>query len=79
MFIRAQDRVSGLMRKVTAVTRMFFDENKDLRGAASAMIICTENPKLMRPGLKRMFSNSVWKFAGKDPRGLDLWRFDFTN
>jgi hypothetical protein len=79
MFIHPAHRTIGMMRSVTRATRCFFDANPDVRGSARGMLICTENPKLMRPGIKRMFERSMWVYAGKDPRGFDLWRFIFTS
>jgi hypothetical protein len=79
MFIHPAHRVPGLMRAITRATRCYFETNPDARGAARGMIICTENPKLMRSGVKRLFERSVWGYAGKDPRGFDVWKFTFPS
>jgi len=79
MFIRSHDRVPGLMQQITQGTRYFFNANPSLQGKACGMILCTENPKLMRPGMKRLFERSVWDYQGTDSRGLDVWRYLFTS
>ena len=79
MFIHPNDRVPGLMREMTSATRCFFASNRPLRDTARGMIIFTENPKLMGPGAKREFQRGGWDYAGKDQRGLDVWRFIFPS
>jgi hypothetical protein len=68
-----------MMRKMTQETRCFLDDNPPLRGDACGMILCTENPKLMRPGVRQLFERSVWDYQGTDARGLDVWRYLFTS
>jgi hypothetical protein len=79
MFIQPADRVPGLMRAVTRATRCFFDANPDARGGARGMLIYAENPKLMSPGVKRAFERTVWQYAGKDHRSIDIWKYDFSS
>ncbi len=78
MFIRPADRGTGLMKFVTKTTRQFFDEHAALRDGADGMVIVTENPKLMRAGVKQIFEESPWQAAGKDSRGMDVWRYSFA-
>jgi hypothetical protein len=79
MFIQPAHRVPGLMKKLTLATRCFFDSNCEARGGARGMLIYAENPKLMRPGARRQFEQSVWEYAGKDQRGVDIWKFTFNS
>ena len=77
MFIRRQDRGVALAKTLVQQTQRLFHTHRELRGAAPGMIICMENPKLMQPGVQRQFSRAAWSYAGKDPRGCDVWKFDF--
>ena len=79
MFLQRNHRVAGLMKAVTKETRCFFNDNPSLREAERGMIFLTENPKLMRPGMKRFLQRSVWEYSGKDDRGFDLWKFEFDS
>ena len=79
MFIHPDHRVAGMMRAVTKATRCFFNDNQPLRETARGMIICTENRKLMRPGMREVFQRSVWNYVGKDQRGFDVWMFRFDS
>jgi len=37
------------------------------------LLIVTENPKLMRPGMRKPFQRHGYRHAGKILRGSDLW------
>ena len=78
MFLHPNHRVAGMMRAVTKATRCFFNDNQTHRGTTRGMIICTENRKLMRPGMKRVLLRSEWDYVGKDDRGFDVWMFRFA-
>lgn len=72
MFIRPDDRVPGMMRFITLRTRDAL-QAEYAPGQPLGMVIVTENPKLMRPGMKRMFARNGFKYLGRGPRGNDLW------
>lgn len=77
MFLRRKDRVPYLMWAVTDGT---FDSLKRLphpRASAAGMMIVTENPKLMRPGMKRDFQRHGYAYQGKTDQGLDIWVSNF--
>jgi hypothetical protein len=76
LFIRPGDRVYGMMKYMTAVTR---DYLRDRPGADKPLgvVVITENRKLMRPGIKREFRRIDFRSAGKTPQGLDIWISEF--
>lgn len=76
MFIRRGDRVPGMMRFATLETRHFL-QRQHAPGGPKGMIVISENPKLMNPGMRRMMARGGFTDAGKTPKGLDIWRFDF--
>lgn len=76
MFIQPVDRVPGLMRFITLQT-CYLMRDRHVAGGPQGVIIVTENQKLMRPGMKRMFERNRYEYFGRDPRGYDVWRFPF--
>ncbi len=44
----------------------------------AGMLIVTEIPKLMRPGMRRSFQRHGYLYRGKTPRGLDRWLAPFA-
>jgi hypothetical protein len=77
MFIRPRDRVPYLMSKVTNVTRDTLRDFAHPQGPVAGLLIVTENPKLMRPGMKREFERQGYHYQGKTPQGLDVWAVEF--
>lgn len=73
MYIRPRDRVYGLMKLMTNRTWSLLQGSPE-RGNAKGVIIVTDNRKLMRPGLRRMFERSNWEFLGRTPEGKDIQR-----
>ena len=78
MFIAPAHRIHGMMEHMTAMTRDFLRA----RNSASAqrhggVVVITENPKLMRPGIKRRFRHIGFQHAGRNPAGLDIWVSEF--
>ncbi|MCS3904527.1 hypothetical protein J2T55_002566 [Methylohalomonas lacus] len=76
MFIQPGDRRPGLMRCVSLRTRDLLKQQNPPDGP-KGLIIVTENQKLMRPGMKRMFERNGYEYLGRGPRGNDLWRYQF--
>ena len=76
MFIRPGDQIPGMMRVVTLATRDFL-KPQHAPGGPGGFITIFENPKLMRPGLRRMMERNGFTHASRTPKGFDIWRFDF--
>lgn len=76
MFIQPGDRIPGLMRFVTLQTCHLMNERYQ-PGGPQGVIIVTENRKLMRPGMQRMFERNGYERLGRDSRGYDVWRYPF--
>jgi hypothetical protein len=43
---------------------------------ASGMVVMTENPKLMRPGARRLFKREGWQYQGKIQQ-QDVWLYPY--
>lgn len=78
MFLRPQDRVPYLMWAVTDGTRDFLRGFAHPQFQAAGLLIVTENPKLMRPGMRRSFQRHGYDYRGKTAQGLDLWVVEFA-
>lgn len=76
MFIQPDDRIPGMMRFVTLRTRDVLAAHHR-PGGPQGMIIVTENQKLMRPGMRRMFERNGYEYLGRGPKGNDIWRSMF--
>lgn len=79
MFLRRQDRVSYLMRTVAIATRDFLHDFEHPQARPEGMLIVTENPKLMRSGIRRYFERNGCLYCGKTLRGQDVWVAEFDN
>lgn len=75
MFLAPAHRVPYLMRTMTNATRDALNATEGK--TAAGMLIETENPKLMRPGVRAYFKRHGYLYRGKTPRGLDLWLAPF--
>lgn len=75
IFIQCTDRAAGMMRAATRATRVYLRDHPVPDGPP-AMIIVTENPKLMRKGMRRMFSQDECVYLGKTANGCDRWSVD---
>ena len=76
MFIQPNYRRPGMMRKVTEVTGSYL-KALDLFNKPAGLVIVTENPKLMRPGMRRVITRLGYEYMGKTKQNLDLWKSDF--
>lgn len=76
MFIQPHDRIYGLMRLVTIKTRDFLRDEVPEPKPRGLMIV-TDNPKLMRKGIRRTLARLGFEFVGKNQRGLNVWIFWF--
>jgi hypothetical protein len=77
MFLRQQDRVPYLMRTVTYATWEFLRDFDHPQGRRAGMLIVTENPKLMRPGIRRYLERHGYRYRGRNRKGLDVWVAEF--
>ena len=73
MYIRPMDRVYGMMKLMTSKTWELLQSAPE-RGQARGVIIITDNRKLMRPGLRRMFQRTDCEYIGTTPDGKDIQR-----
>lgn len=76
MFIQADHRRAGMMRRLTEATRYYLQKTP-LKNKPLGMIIVTENTKLMKEGMRRMFERHGYVYMGRTPRNLDMWKADF--
>ena len=78
MFISPGNRRSMLMIRVVQfskeVLKQYTQEGVEL---PSGMVIVTENPKIMRPGARRLLRRYGYHLLGKNGRGQDVWRTGF--
>lgn len=75
MFIQPESRDSRLMITATAATLCYAKTRLEDDGIQGILNI-NENPKLGRPGMRRIFSRLGYRWQGQR-RGQDIWYFDF--
>ncbi len=76
MFIRSADRVPYLMIAVTRCTCNFLRTFCHPSGHVDALVVISENPKLMLPGSRRALRSIGFTWSGSTSSGLDCWRMD---
>ena len=67
-----------LMWAVTDGTRDFLRDFTHPDALTAGLYLITENPKLMRPGMKRSFQRHGYVYRGKTVHGLDVWVAEFA-
>lgn len=77
LFIQPLDRIYGMMKWLTISTSQCLEDSPP-SAKAMGVIIFTENEKLMRPGMKRMFQSNGFEYLGKNPKQQDVWRWPFA-
>jgi hypothetical protein len=77
LFLRPQDRVPYLMWAVTDATRDFLRDFDHPQIRPAGIFIVTENPKLMRVGMRRSFERHGYRYRGRTRKGLDVWVAEF--
>ncbi len=77
MFLRKRDRVPYLMAAVTVATRDFLRNFEHPEVQPAGMLIVAGNPKLMRPGVQKLFARHGLRFWGKTPWDEDVWAQEF--
>jgi hypothetical protein len=78
MFLRKRDRVSYLMLTTLNATRDFLRNFKHPVSQPVGMLSVSENPKLMRPGARKILARHGYKLFGQTARGEDVWLADFS-
>jgi hypothetical protein len=77
MFIRPEDRVPIMMRRVTEMTFDVLRERTPAEGPKGVVVVA-ENRKLHRPAAERQLQRAGWQKIGLDARQQPVWlrRFD---
>lgn len=79
MFMREQDRLPYLMNQLIAATRDFLRDFKRPDVHPIGMLHVNENPKLMRPGIRKLFARHGYLYLGQNRKGQDLWLTEFES
>jgi hypothetical protein len=77
LFLRKADRVPYLMITVLDATRDFLSDFTHPISQPEGLLIVTENPKLMRPGLRKILARHGYRYWGKNGRGEEVWVVEF--
>jgi len=77
MFLREWDRVPYLMLSVLNATRDFLRNFTHPRLQPDGMLLVTENRKLMRPGMRKLFYRHGYRYWGRTVRDDDVWAVEF--
>jgi hypothetical protein len=77
MFLRKRDRVPNLMITVCDATRDFLRIFKHPVSQPVGMLNVNENPRLMRPGARRVFERHGYRYWGQTSLGEDVWVTEF--
>lgn len=78
MFIHVNHRRTGMMRRIVEATRYYLEELQ-IENKPLGMIIVTENPKLMREGVRQMLVRHGYIYLGKTPQNMDMWKAEFLH
>lgn len=76
-FIQPEDRVPYLVEKITVSTYLALDAKPTMK-RFQGMVIIPDNPKLLRPGLRKRFAKEKFEIIGKTQRGIDVYCRYFT-
>jgi hypothetical protein len=77
LFLRKQDRVPNLMITACDATRDFLRTFKHPVSQPVGMLNINENPRLMRPGARRVFERHGYRYWGQTSDGEDVWVTEF--
>ena len=72
VFIAPAHRFLYLVRELTDRTRALLKADSQ-RHPASGMRLVADNPKLMRPGMRRYLERHGFVYRGTDRHGIDRW------
>jgi hypothetical protein len=77
LFLRPRDRVPYLMINVCDATRNFLRTFKHPVSQPAGMLNINENPRLMGPGVRKLFARHGYRYWGQTAQGEDVWITDF--
>ena len=77
-FLRKSDRVPYLMLAVLNATRDFLREFRHPLAQPEGMVLVTENPKLMRPGVRKLLARHSYCYWGRTTWEEDVWAVEFA-
>jgi hypothetical protein len=77
MLLRETDRVPYLMLTVLNATRDFLCRFNHPVSPPEGMVIVTENPKLMRPGVRKLLARHGYEYWGRTAWDEDVWAVEF--
>jgi len=77
LFLRKRHRVPYLMITVTDATRDFLRDFSHPIAQPAGMLNITENPKLMRPGTRKLLARHGYEYWGQTSQGEDVWATEF--
>jgi hypothetical protein len=77
MFLRERHRVPYLMVNVCDATRDFLRNFKHPVSQPVGMLNINENPRLMGPGVRKLFIRHGYRYWGKTSIGEDVWITEF--
>jgi len=78
MFLRKRDRVPNLMVAVVVATRDFLKTFAHPEMQPAGMLHINENPKLMRPGARKVFERLGYRYWGKTAQDEEVWAVEFN-
>lgn len=79
MFVRPEDRQSGLGVEMVRLTRATLAERYRPDQPQKGLVIVTDNPMLMQPRVQELFRKWGWTHLGKAAKGQDVWRVGNEN
>jgi len=79
LYIRPKDRRPGLARNATEHLVETVRAHPELRPGIKGLVAVTENPKLTREAARRQLQRIGFEYDGRGPKGLDVWRIDFSD
>jgi hypothetical protein len=65
------------MLAVPNATRDFLRDFRHPIAQPDGMLLVTENRKLMRPGMRKLFTRHGYHYWGRNAKGEDVWAVEF--
>jgi len=63
---------------ILRATNQRMQEFNDIEPLAGGMVVITENPKLKRPGSRKLFRDGGWKYQGQTEKKQDIWFYSYA-
>jgi hypothetical protein len=77
LFLRKRDRVPYLMINVCDATRDFLRNFQHPLAQPAGMLNINENRRLMKPGVRKLFTRHGYRYWGQTAHGEDVWITEF--